>query len=110
MDISKQDGGALSDKQVYDLYLNGPYPSLFEKMVNSISMKFISFADDDQPEGKPSEEHNSRTQAQDAQDHANKATETVAVAGKHAEAAVVAAQTAVAHATGNVLSSLEPVL
>jgi hypothetical protein len=45
VDISKQDGGALSDKQVYDLYLNGPYPSLFERMVNSISRKFISFAD-----------------------------------------------------------------
>jgi hypothetical protein len=46
VDISKQDGGALSDKQVYDLYLNGPYPSLFERMVNSISRRFISFTDD----------------------------------------------------------------
>jgi len=46
VDISKQDGGALSDKQVYELYLNGPYPSLFERMVNSISRKFISFVDD----------------------------------------------------------------
>jgi len=45
VDISKETGGALTDKQVYDLYLNGPYPSLFTRMLQSISERFISFAD-----------------------------------------------------------------
>mgnify|MGYP003388120803 CR=1 FL=1 len=46
VDISKENGGALSDKQVYDLYLNSPYPSILEKIGTSIYNKVISFNDD----------------------------------------------------------------
>ena len=43
VDISKENGGALSDKQVYELYLNSPYPSILEKIGTSIYNKVISF-------------------------------------------------------------------
>ena len=45
VDINKENGGALTDKQVYDLYLNSPYPSLFEKIIQSISEKIMAFDD-----------------------------------------------------------------
>lgn len=52
VDFNRETGGALNDKQVYDLYLNSPYPSLLEKLINSIFGKLISFKDDDSLESK----------------------------------------------------------
>jgi hypothetical protein len=46
VDISKENGGALNDKQVYDLYLNGPYPSLFTRVVHTIVDKLVSHSSD----------------------------------------------------------------
>lgn len=46
VDLSKENGGALNDKQVYDLYLNSPYPSLFTRVVHSIADKFVSHSSD----------------------------------------------------------------
>lgn len=52
VDFNRGTGGALNDKQVYDIYLNSPYPSLLEKLINSIFGKIISFNDEDNVESK----------------------------------------------------------
>ena len=46
VDVSKENGGALNDKQVYDLYLNSPYPSILEKIATTVYNKIISFKSD----------------------------------------------------------------
>jgi hypothetical protein len=50
VDVSKENGGALNDKQVYDLYLNSPYPSLFQNVVHSILHKVVTFSGDSKEE------------------------------------------------------------